>query len=177
MLRRIILTTLLAVTLQEAKANNLVQYEHQVEAYIEHYKSRLTTTMMNRRDIQCLAMNIYFEARGERTLGQVAVANTTINRAGNSNNICRVVYQPNQFSWTSMPRRRPVGEPWQKALTLAWLAINEPELIRDITRGSNYFHSYRRTPQLFRQFSHTITIGNHRFYRQDTPVVEVAEAR
>ena len=36
------------------------------------------------KDVQCLATNIYHEARGESTIGQMAVALVTINRAKSS---------------------------------------------------------------------------------------------
>ena len=51
----------------------------------------------------CLALNIYHEARGERVEGQIAVAHVTMNRVNHEkwpSTICEVVYQPKQFSWT-----------------------------------------------------------------------------
>ena len=35
--------------------------------------------ILNERDVACLSKNIYFEARGEGTEGQVAVAHVTLN--------------------------------------------------------------------------------------------------
>ena len=63
---------------------------------------------------ECLAMNIYHEARGERWEGQIAVAHVTMNRVAHDewpNNVCDVVYQKKQFSWTHVvkdvkPRER-----------------------------------------------------------------------
>ncbi len=58
---------------------------------------------INKRELECLAKNIYFESRGEPLRGMLAVAHVTINRVRNNiypNTICDVVYQPYQFSWT-----------------------------------------------------------------------------
>ena len=51
----------------------------------------------------CLTLNVYHEARGEPFLGQVAVAEVTLNRVDDlrwPDTVCEVVYQPYQFSWT-----------------------------------------------------------------------------
>ena len=55
----------------------------------------------------CLALNIYHEARGEPIEGQRAVASVTLNRTLDPrwpSTVCGVVYDPQQFSWTSHPR-------------------------------------------------------------------------
>lgn len=53
---------------------------------------------------ECLAKNIWYEARGESRLGKTLVANVVRNRTqfGKpfANTICTVVYQKSQFSWT-----------------------------------------------------------------------------
>lgn len=53
--------------------------------------------------VQCLALNIYHEARGEPLMGQYAVAMVTLNRVGSRHypdSVCGVVLQGYQFSWT-----------------------------------------------------------------------------
>jgi spore germination cell wall hydrolase CwlJ-like protein len=55
------------------------------------------------KELVCLTDNIYYEARGESLEGKLMVMEVTLNRS-NSNrfphNLCSVVYQPYQFSWT-----------------------------------------------------------------------------
>lgn len=54
-------------------------------------------------ELECLALNIYHEARSESLLGQQLVAQVTINRAqhnGFPDTVCGVVRQAKQFSWT-----------------------------------------------------------------------------
>ena len=51
----------------------------------------------------CLATAIYFEARGEETLGQMAVAQVVINRMVDDrypDTVCDVVWEPKAFSFT-----------------------------------------------------------------------------
>ena len=51
-------------------------------------------------EVKCLAQNIYFEARDQKTKGQIAVALVTINRVESKrfpNSICKVVYQANRY--------------------------------------------------------------------------------
>lgn len=55
------------------------------------------------KQVECLALNVYHEARGEDYTGQLAVAEVTINRKNHSywpDTICEVVWQPGKFSWT-----------------------------------------------------------------------------
>ena len=51
----------------------------------------------------CLALNVYFEARSEPMIAQFAVAQVTMNRVASEkypDNVCDVVWQKKQFSWT-----------------------------------------------------------------------------
>lgn len=54
-------------------------------------------------DVECVALAIYFEARGEPTLGQELLAQLVVNRARDfqyDDTMCDVVRAPAQFSWT-----------------------------------------------------------------------------
>ncbi|AZZ35990.1 hypothetical protein CIK05_04020 [Bdellovibrio sp. qaytius] len=51
----------------------------------------------------CLVCNCYHETRGESQEGKIAVAKTVLSRTESKsfpNTVCKVVYQPWQFSWT-----------------------------------------------------------------------------
>ncbi len=57
--------------------------------------------MMLSSTIICLALNIYFEARGESLNAQAAVAYTTLNVAEEKHiSTCKAVYSKGKFSWT-----------------------------------------------------------------------------
>lgn len=113
----------------------------------------------------CLAKNIYFEARGESLAGKLAVAKVTLNRTRHEDfpdTVCKVVYQPGQFSWTAKRRNKITDtEAWQESLEIARdaLATGLSEL-----RGFHaiYFHSGRKPPGWRGRL--LAKIGNHRFY-------------
>src|SRR5919106_4678476 len=57
------------------------------------------------RHLDCLARNVYYEARGEPIAGQYAVAEVTMNRKASPRypkTVCEVVYQKEAFSWTEL---------------------------------------------------------------------------
>ncbi|MGF6401536.1 N-acetylmuramoyl-L-alanine amidase [Pseudomonas frederiksbergensis] len=116
----------------------------------------------------CLALNIYHEARGEPRNGQVAIAMVTMNRAEwESDNVCQVVYEHGQFSWTHSKRDHTPQDPkaWKKAQEIAKGVINGHH--QDITLGATHFHAHRLQPIWSLSLEKTVRIGSHIFYTQD----------
>jgi spore germination cell wall hydrolase CwlJ-like protein len=80
--------------------------------------------------LDCLARNIYYEARGETEQGQLAVAWVTMNRVASRDyprTVCGVVYDTRhgiQFSWTVARNRAPHGADWQQAQRIARGVLN-----------------------------------------------------
>jgi spore germination cell wall hydrolase CwlJ-like protein len=69
----------------------------------------VSTQAKPKQDINCLAQNIYHEARSESIKTQLSVGIITINRAktrfhNKKNPICSAVMEKNQFSWTRNKR-------------------------------------------------------------------------
>lgn len=128
-------------------------------------------------DLQCLAENIYFEARGEPLAGQYAVAEVTLNRTHARNfprTICAVVHEMRwdpvrrrhvaDFSWTELGALTPEDGPaWKQAMTVAGAAYDElaPPLVPDAL----YYHATSVRPDWARSRHAVVTIGNHTFYR------------
>lgn len=126
----------------------------------------------------CLALNIYHEARSEPLLGQHAVAQVTMNRAGRDpKNVCKVVFEPKQFSWTNtltathgaerarlskafIPKE---GKAWEIAKTIAFHTVKGN--IGDFTKGATFYHTKGVRPIWDRTFTLIATIGQHKFYR------------
>jgi spore germination cell wall hydrolase CwlJ-like protein len=87
----------------------------------------------SRREILCLALNIYHEARSDGKAAREAVGTVTINRLGDKrfpDSVCGVVDQPRQFSWTNFrnggakdPHPRKTKE-WIEAQTVAVRVLN-----------------------------------------------------
>ena len=120
----------------------------------------------------CMALNVYHEARGESIAGQIAVAQVTMNRAGQEQNVCNVVLEPNQFSWTRKlvkgkrvtKRGMPTDmEAWNHALTISQVVLTG--VIPDFIGGAKFYHEKTHRPSWRRQMTMIASIGNHTFYR------------
>lgn len=120
-------------------------------------------------DKECLAKNVYFEARGESIVGQEAVAWVTLNRVANSSfpdNICTVIYQDSQFSWTHDGKSdRPRDSvAWATAQSIAEEVLIAYGVERDPTEGATYFHATSVKPSWAKKFERVVQIDNHIFY-------------
>ncbi len=116
--------------------------------------------------LNCLAKNIYYEARSESREGKIAVAHVTLNRVKAKKfapTICGVVYQKKQFSWTHSKKLSKIdSDLWNEAMRIAKAVINKQE--PDITGNATYFHATRVKPRWIGLVK-TKKIGRHIFYR------------
>lgn len=113
--------------------------------------------------VECLAKNIYFEARGEGVKGQIAVAHVTLNRTQNEaypDDVCDVVYQKHQFSWTSVKSKITDMVLYSKLRSIAYDVIIGKT--KDPTKGALNFHNKAVTPGWNKRVK--AVIGNHVFY-------------
>jgi len=129
------------------------------------------------RDLACLALNVYHEARGEPLAGQYAVAEVTMNRRASRNfprTVCEVVYQKSwdpirgryvgAFSWTELePLPQPRGEAWRVARQVAEAVYygRQPSAVR----GAIFYHATYIQPEWARNRQRVAQIGQHIFYR------------
>jgi N-acetylmuramoyl-L-alanine amidase len=140
---------------------------------------QLETKRAQRResDLQCLAENIYFEARGEPLNGQYAVAEVTLNRTRAQHfphTVCAVVHEVRwdpgrrravaDFSWTEFGDLSPQdGTAWKRAMAVANAAYDD--LHDPVVPGALFYHSTSIRPGWARDRTAVATIGNHMFYR------------
>lgn len=141
------------------------------------------------KERECLAKNIYFEARDQSQKGQIAVALVTVNRTLSKkypNTICGVVWQKKrskktgkyvaQFSWTLDGKKDdPMNkELWESAQVLASAMIDEGmiTLFADFTQGATHYHADYVAPSWRKAFTRVLVEGNHIFYRDEkaTPI-------
>jgi len=127
-------------------------------------KSQIVTAKA--QDIECLAKNIYHEARGEPFHGQIAVALVTVNRVASGlfqNTICKVVYANRQFSWT-LDKTKKIRDlkAWASAVELATAVLSRQIYQPDFT--AVYFHTKQVQPKWAKTKTITARIGNHIFY-------------
>lgn len=123
---------------------------------------------------RCLTEALYFEARGEKLKGQVAVAEVILNRVDSRlfpNSICGVVNQGTgrkhacQFSYTCDGRPEHIGNQrvYQRLGKIADVMMHGGP--RSLSHGATYYHTTAVRPSWSRKFIHTTTIGVHKFYR------------
>jgi len=132
------------------------------------------------RDIKCLAMNVYHEARGEPTLGQYAVAIVTMNRVSSRyypDDVCRVVYQS---AWSSTNRRQIAAfswtldaledipqnsDAWGKAFNIATAVYQEEHAGSDKIKDALFYHADYVKPRWASKKTKIAKIGRHIFYK------------
>jgi spore germination cell wall hydrolase CwlJ-like protein len=137
--------------------------------------SALTTEA--KKQVTCLAENIYFEAGHEPLEGKKAVAFVTFNRllTGNyADSICGVVQQKHggtcQFSWycdASIAAKRLTikNTPlYNEILELSTNLFLNFEKVRDVTNGATYYHADYVNPGWTR-LKKEKQIGRHIFYK------------
>lgn len=114
---------------------------------------------LSKAELNCLALAIYHEARGEPLLGQKAVAYTVLNRVKSGkfpNSICGVIYQPGQFTDIRKTKVRD-RKLWLRVNNIAHKAITKPYKFNAL-----YFHAGSVQPGWKRKY--IAKIGNHHFY-------------
>ena len=126
--------------------------------------------------MMCVAMAVYFEARGEPTAGQIAVAHVIQNRIEDPrypDNACDVVKQG--YYWNGVPIRNKCQfsfycdgksddpknkQAWFNSLYIAHLSGFVP----DTTQGATHYHSTKVFPQWAYTGEITAKINKHIFY-------------
>ncbi len=127
------------------------------------------------RDLMCLALNVYHEARNQPLEGQLAVAHVTLNRLEDSlgsASICDVVFRARHFSWTRDPAKRRVKSArettaWETAQRVARMAMEDRDA--DPVDGSTFFHAVWVQPDWAAAFVRVRQIGDHVFYTRAKP--------
>lgn len=127
--------------------------------------------IQNSKQIDCLAHNIYHEAKGESHKGKLAVAFVTINRTKSNKfpkDVCSVVYQKTnktfQFSWVKSKKNSKVNNAlFEDIKDIAQLVYNDYDELDDPTNGALFFHSTKIKPRWNRK--RITTIGGHTFYK------------
>lgn len=119
------------------------------------------------QELSCLASAIYFEARGEPLIGQLAVASVVVNRAESGrfpSSYCGVVHQPSQFSFVrggKMPTIRKNSVAWKRACALA--AIADQGLWDSPVPDALFFHATYVKPRW--KLQRIAQVNTHIFYR------------
>lgn len=127
----------------------------------------------------CLALAIFYEARGEPELGQIAVAQVILNRAEiRDMSACDVLVEKGQFSFKpekyvkkvdtehgrqtvfSIPQLPTQKKGWKKSMESAEKAVNR----RDPMHQIEFFHAVYVAPPWEGRYLRVFRVGNHVFY-------------
>lgn len=128
------------------------------------------------QEINCLALNVYHEARGEPMAGKYAVARVTLNRVASRHypeTICKVVYQKgwdsirnryvSAFSWTELQRSLSMeSRSWQTASKIAEEVYYKQDP-HDVGHAL-FYHADHIRPSWARKKIRVAKIGRHIFY-------------
>jgi spore germination cell wall hydrolase CwlJ-like protein len=135
-------------------------------------------------EVNCLALNIYFEARNEPDEGQLAVAHVVLNRVSDPRfpeTVCKVIRQGGarkrhrcQFSWwcDGLSDRPKNHRKWAANRAMAqavyWGRSEDP------TAGALWYHADYVSPYWGRVFKRDRQIGRHIFYLDQEKPTQVA---
>ncbi|HEY0269410.1 MAG TPA: cell wall hydrolase [Sphingomonas sp.] len=118
-------------------------------------------------EARCLASTVYYESKGEPLAGQLAVAQTILNRTRSNrfpSSVCGVVRQRGQFSFLrggEIPTPPQASAAWQTAVAIALIA--RQGLWKQAAPDALYFHAARVSPGWGK--IRVAALGHHIFFR------------
>jgi spore germination cell wall hydrolase CwlJ-like protein len=132
-------------------------------------------------EIECLALNIYYEARSSNLADKAGTADVVLNRVLDvryPETICGVVYQSVknsngsvkrnacQFSWycdgkADVPQDQ---DKWVEAQMIAWDMVENGQF-RGITEGATHYHATYVNPRWAKSLQMIGRLGAHIYYR------------
>ena len=119
------------------------------------------------RELECLAVGIYYESKSEPLAGQLAVGQVIANRAKSGRfapTYCGVLFQRSQFSFVrgkSYPAPARASKQWHNAVAVA--KIVHQKLHSSAVPNALFFHAKRVSPRW--RLARVGSVGNHVFYR------------
>lgn len=118
-------------------------------------------------ELNCLAVGVYYESKGEPLEGQLAVAEVILNRTESGRfprTVCGVLKQRGQFSFVrggQLPQPPESARAWKTALAVARVARGDVWDSR--VSKALFFHARHVSPGWRR--ARVGSVGNHIFYR------------
>jgi spore germination cell wall hydrolase CwlJ-like protein len=130
--------------------------------------AKLRSAETGSRELECLAVGVYFESKSEPLAGQLAVGKVIANRANSRgrfpSSYCGVLTQRGQFSFVRGGRWPSVnkgGLQWKNAVAIA--RIVDADLHDSNVGKALFFHARRVSPGW--RLTRVASVGNHVFYR------------
>jgi spore germination cell wall hydrolase CwlJ-like protein len=145
---------------------------------LDLFNPDVITAEQRKKELECLALNIYREAGHEPFEGKVAVAQVTLNRVEHEqfpNGVCAVVYEKTlssasgkiicQFSWycDSTHRNRPINRPaYEESMTVAKQVLLEGFRLPSL-EDALFYHADYINPNW--KLDRITKVGTHIFYK------------
>ena len=124
--------------------------------------AEVRTCRNNNDPLYCMTCNAVYEARNQGFEGMVYVNQTVLTRAKMPtfypSNICAIIFQRSQFSWTHERRRCISDESWASAKRSAQEALNRGP------NGKANYHADYASPKWARNCIGRRVMGDHIFY-------------
>jgi len=164
----------------------IINIKHETKA-----EELYTSQELNRKhafyneEIECLATNLYHEARNESKIGQMAVNFVVFNRVRSENfpnTICEVTLQAKsyksngeptlnscQFSWYCDGRADEINnvKKYNEIHQLSQTMFYNANRLNDVTEGALYYHADYVNPKWSKIFEKVVQIDTHIFYKTD----------
>ena len=138
----------------------------QIPQYDDLPKARLSS-------IDCLAVNLYHESRSESDLANIKIISVVLNRVNSvnfPNDICSVVFQPYQFSWTNDNLSDMIQDTYQyeRLYRLTEQVLINKQFVMKFSEGSDHYHTVTTKPYWAdsERMVYIGTVGNHKFYKR-----------
>jgi N-acetylmuramoyl-L-alanine amidase len=152
----------------DARAEALTPVPVKPTGELSSLVAQLRSSDPGSRDLECLAVGIYFESKSEPLSGQLAVGEVIANRANSGGRFpstyCGVLFQRGQFSFVhgrSWPAVNKSGRQWQNAVAIA--RIVDQDLKDSAVGNALFFHAKHVSPRW--RLKRVASVGNHVFYR------------
>jgi spore germination cell wall hydrolase CwlJ-like protein len=151
---------------------------HSLKEDLNLFDVEVITAEQRKKELECLALNIYREAGHEPFEGKVAVAQVTMNRVANEkfpNTVCGVVYEKTlssisgkiicQFSWycDTTHRNRPINRPaYDESMKVAKQVLLEGFRLPSL-EPALFYHADYINPNW--NLDRITKVGTHIFYK------------
>lgn len=187
------ITAMLCVVYYTADKLFVQESEHILKPILVHsqplqVKSIEPISFLDRNEVECLAQNIYHEARGESETGMIAVAHVTINRKESRrfpDTICEVVKQARYSKWWKEEKGKLV--PLRNKCQFSWYCDGKSDKIDDDnawrismlvavktlsgntddpTKGATHYYNPSLAQPYWRDhYQRVAVVDNHAFYK------------
>jgi len=117
-------------------------------------------------EINCIALTVFIEARGESTLGQALVASSIVNRARTLGiDECSVVSATGQYHTTLSADPWLIdADSWRRSLDIARI-VRSDEYDLASCRGVTHFHANSVDPHWSSRLDYACKVDGHTYYR------------